>query len=153
MKGVRPFEDIVSEEFSDTISGPDATFNLELERRKRQNEGVELCLRVFHVILLQEASTHNVEVTTKAKEQFHLFYGADQLILFHKTFFESGTSIIESELRGTSSSACSRTQTRKCVVSRRDVCPNDLLTPRTGSFMFPNLMLHALPRTFRTAWC
>ena len=153
MKGVRPFEDIVSEEFSDTISGPDATFNLELELRKRQNEGVELCLRAFHVILQQEATTHNEEVTMKAKEQFHLCCGADQLISAPHNHFESGSSIIESELRRTSSSACSRTHTRKCDVSRRDVCPNDLLTPRTGSFMFPNLMLHALPRAFRTAWC
>ena len=82
----------------------------------------------------------------KATEQFHLYYGADQRILFHKTFFESGTSFIESELWGTSSSACSRTQTRKCDVSRRDVCPNDLLTPRKGRLMFPNFMLRALPR-------
>ena len=77
------------------------------------------------MILLQEATTHNEEVTMKAKEQFHLYYGADQLILFHKTFVESGTSFIESELRVTSSSACGRTHRRKCDVSRRDVCSND----------------------------
>ena len=59
------------------------------------------------------------------KEQFHLYYGADQLILFHKTLCESGSSIIESELRSTSSSACSCTLTRKCDDSRRDVCSND----------------------------
>ena len=135
----------MSEEVSDT-SGPDATFNLELERRKRQNEGVKLCLRAFHVILLQEATTHNEEVTMKAKEQFHLNYSADQRILFHKTLCESGTSFIESELWGTSSSACSCSLTRKCDVSRRDVCSNDLITPRTGRLMFPNLMLRALPR-------
>ena len=89
----------------------------------------------------------------KAKEQFNLYHGADQLILFHKTFCVSGTSIIESELRGTSSSACSRTYTRKCDVSRRDVCSNDLLTPRSGRLMFPNLLLRALSHTFRTEWC
>ena len=38
------------------------------------------------MILVQEATTHNEEVTPKAKEQFYLYYGADQLILFHKTF-------------------------------------------------------------------
>ena len=91
------------------------------------------------MIRLQEATTHNEKVTMKATEQFHFHYGADQLILFHKTLCESGSSIIESELRGTSSSACSRTYTRKCDVSRRDVCSNDLLTPRTRRLMFLNL--------------
>ena len=105
------------------------------------------------MILLQEATTHNEEVTLKAKEQFHFHYGADQLILFHKTFVSQEGQMMERKLRGTSSSACSSTQTRKCDVSRRDVCPNDLLTPRKGRLMFPNLMLHALPRAFRTAWC
>ena len=32
------------------------------------------------MIRLQEATTHNEEVTMKAKEQFHLHYGADELI-------------------------------------------------------------------------
>ena len=59
------------------------------------------------MILLQEARTHDEEVTMKAKEQFHLDCGADQLILFHKNlFFESGSSIIESELRFEFNVAC-----------------------------------------------
>ena len=41
------------------------------------------------MILLQEARTHDEEVTMKAKEQFHLDCGADQLILFHKNLFLS----------------------------------------------------------------
>ena len=140
MKGVRPLKALCPKML--------ATHLDQTRHRKRQNEGVKLCLRAFHVILLQEATTRNEEVTIKAKEQFHLYYGADQLILFHKTFFESGTSFIESELCGTSSSACSCscTLTRKCDVSRRDVCSKDLITPRTGRLMFPNLMLRALPR-------
>ena len=32
------------------------------------------------MIRLQEATTHNEEVTMKATEQFHFHYGADQLI-------------------------------------------------------------------------
>ena len=39
------------------------------------------------MILLQEARTHDEEVTMKATEQFHLDCGADQLILFHKNLF------------------------------------------------------------------
>ena len=89
----------------------------------------------------------------KAKEQFHLYYGADQLILFHKTFVSQEGQMMESKLRSTSSSACGRTHRRKCDVSRRDVCSNDLLTPRSCRLMFPNFLLRALSHTFRTEWC
>ena len=61
------------------------------------------------MIRLQEATTHNEEVTMKAKEQFHFYYGADQLMLFHKTFVSQEGQIMESKLRSTSSSACGRT--------------------------------------------
>ena len=46
-------------------SGPPASLSLasmsnsNSERRKRQNEGVKLRLRAFHVLRLQEATTHN----------------------------------------------------------------------------------------------
>ena len=105
------------------------------------------------MILLQEASTHNEEVTMKAKEQFHLYYGADQLILFHKTFLSQEAQSSKANFGARRVRPAARTHARKCDVSRRGVCSNVLLTPRTGRLMFLNLMLRALPRTFRTAWC
>ena len=68
------------------------------------------------MILLQEARTHDEEVTMKAKEQFHLDCGADQISAPQKPFLSQ------------------EAQSSK------------------ANFVL-NLMLRALPRTFRTAWC
>ena len=88
------------------------------------------------MILLQEASTHNEEVTLKAKEQFHLYYGADQLILFH----------VEFDLQQYSNEEV------RCLPQGR--VPERLAHTANGqSHVSDFLMLRALPRTFRTAWC
>ena len=44
----------------------------------------------FHyVFLLQEAESYFGEIAKTAAEQFHIYHGADQLILFHKNAFQS----------------------------------------------------------------
>ena len=42
----------------------------------------------FHVILVQEAELHSHEMATSAEKQFHVYQGADLLILFQENTFK-----------------------------------------------------------------
>ena len=57
----------------------------------------------FHVIMVQEAETHYHESITGAEQQFHIYQGAGQLILFfNKSIFEPEGVKIQEEIQGTS---------------------------------------------------
>ena len=56
----------------------------------------------YHVILLKGAESHSHEITEIAAEQFHIYQGADQLILVHKSTFEPGGVKTEEVSPGTS---------------------------------------------------
>ena len=53
-------------------------------------------------ILLQEAETHFQEIANIAAQQFDIYQGADQLILFPKHTFEPGGVKTEDVIPGTS---------------------------------------------------
>ena len=55
----------------------------------------------FHMILVQEAETHCHDIVTRAKQQFHIHQGADQVILCNNTF-EPESARIQEEILGTS---------------------------------------------------
>ena len=74
-KDIRPFEGIKAQETGDMLE--DQT--LELECRVT-NSAVSSC----HVIPLQEEKQVSHEIAKHATEQFRIYQGADQLILFHK---------------------------------------------------------------------
>ena len=67
-------------------------------------------------MLLQEAESHCDEVTQIATEQFHIFHGADQLILLHRNTFKFGGVMTGEEvIPGTSNQATSDLQ---CLMVR-----------------------------------
>ena len=51
---------------------------------------------------VHEAESHDHEIVTRAEQQFHIYQGADQLILCHKSIFEPDGAKIEEEIPGTS---------------------------------------------------
>ena len=56
----------------------------------------------FHVIMVQEAQSHHHEFNTGAEQQFHIYQGAGQLILYNKSTFEPEGVKIHEEIQGTS---------------------------------------------------
>ena len=56
----------------------------------------------FHVIMVQEAETHNHEIITGDDQQFHIYQGAGQLVLYIKSTFEPEGVKIQEEIQGTS---------------------------------------------------
>ena len=54
------------------------------------------------MILLQEAESHFHGITEIAAEQFHVYQGSNQLMMFHKNTFKSGGVQTEGVIRGTS---------------------------------------------------
>ena len=50
------------------------------ERRSYKQHGGS-----FHVIMVQEAETHYHEIITGTEQQFHIYQGAGQLIIYNKT--------------------------------------------------------------------
>ena len=56
----------------------------------------------FHVIVVQEAQSHHHEIVTGAEQQFHIYQGAGQLILYNKSTFEAEGVKIQEEIQGTS---------------------------------------------------
>ena len=53
------------------------------------------------MILVQEAETHCHDIATRAKQQFHIYQGGDQLILCNNNTFEPESVRVQEEIPGT----------------------------------------------------
>ena len=99
MKDIRPFEEIFVKQASDRLS--DQTRLSIMSRNAGLKRGkVTNC--VVDVVLLQEAESHFHEIAENAAEQFHMYHGADQLILFHNNTFDPGGVETEGKIPGPS---------------------------------------------------
>ena len=68
-----------------------------------RRDGVTSCIPgSFHVIVVQEAEAQYSEIAKEAEKQFHLYQGADQLILCHRCTSEPGvhSAVKRSRSRG-----------------------------------------------------
>ena len=101
MKDIWPFEEIIAEQSGDGLSGQTPlsilSWNAGLQRGNVTNSVVGSC----HATLLQEAESHFHEIAATAVEQFHIYQGADQLIMFRQNMLEPGGVPTEGVIPGT----------------------------------------------------
>ena len=62
----------------------EAPFDFLLERGTEERRSYKQHVRIFHVIVVQEAQTHHHEGTTSAEQLIHIYQGAGQLIFYNK---------------------------------------------------------------------
>ena len=102
MKGVRPFDGTVSDKCSEELECQKRLSLLCWNAGPRRGGVTSRILGHFHVTMVQEVETHCSEKAKAAEQQFHVYQGADQLILFHKNTFELGGVMKYGEIPGAS---------------------------------------------------
>ena len=85
IKDARPFEGIITEKNSSEPSGQKRLSILSWNAGPKRGEVTSSMVGSFHVIMVQEAETHYHEIITGAEQQFHIYQGAGQLIIYNKT--------------------------------------------------------------------
>ena len=100
MKDARPFEAIVGDKSSSELSDRSASI-LSWNAGQKRGKTANCVVGPFHMILVQETETHCHEIVTRAKQQFHIHQGADQVVLCNNTF-EPESARIQEEILGTS---------------------------------------------------
>ena len=89
MRDVRPFEWIVSDKSSSELSDQKRLSILSWTAGPKGGKVANSMVGSLHIILLQEAETHDHEIVTCAEQQFHVHQGADHLIHCNKSTFEA----------------------------------------------------------------
>ena len=102
MADMRPFEGMISEQESDRLKDQTGLSVLSWNAGLRRGKVTTSLVGSFHVILLQEAVSHLDEATKIDPEQFHVYHGADQLILSYKNTFDLGIVKTDKVILGTS---------------------------------------------------
>ena len=82
MKGTR-CDGIVSDARNDELKNQMRLSILSCNAGPKRGDVTGSIMRAFHVIVIQEAGTRHHEIAKTAEQQFHIYQGADQLILFH----------------------------------------------------------------------
>ena len=82
MKDARPFEGIVSDKSSSELSEQERLSILSWNAGPQRGKVANSMVGSFHVITVQEAETDHHEIITNGGQQFHIYQGADQLILY-----------------------------------------------------------------------
>ena len=99
----RPFEGLITEQASDRqMDQTRLSFFLSWNAGMKRGKMTNVAVGSYHVIRLQAADSHLDEVTKIATEQFHVYHGADQLILPRKNMFEPGGVMTKTVISGTS---------------------------------------------------
>ena len=100
MKNTRPLERIIAEQTSDWLKNQTRLSLLSWNAGPERGKVTSSVVDSFPVILLQEAQSHFQEIANVAEQQFHIFQGADQLIVFHGNTFEPDGVKTEGEIFG-----------------------------------------------------
>ena len=87
MKDARPFEGIVSDKRRSDLSDQTRLSILSWNVGPMGETVADSVEGSFHVIMVQEAETVCHEIITNAEQRFHIYQGADQLILYHAVAF------------------------------------------------------------------
>ena len=90
MKGTRPCDGIVYDARNDELKNQMRLSMLSWNAGPKRGDVTGSIRGSFHVIVIQEAETHYHEIAEAAEHQFHIYQGADQLILCHKNTIEPG---------------------------------------------------------------
>ena len=102
VKDARPFEGILTDKNSSELGGQKPLSVSSWNAGPNRGDVISSMVGSFHVIMVQEAETHYHEIITGAEQQFHIYQGAGQLILYNKSTFESEGVKIQEEIHGTS---------------------------------------------------
>ena len=101
MKDARLFEGIITDKNSSELSGQKRLSILSWNAGPKRGEVTSSMVASFHVIMVQEAETHNHEIITGDDQQFHINQGAGQLVLYNKSTFEPEGVKIQKRIQGT----------------------------------------------------
>ena len=97
-----PFEGIITDKNSSELSGQKRLSILSWNAGPKRGEVSSRMVGCCHVIMVQEALTHDHEIITGAEQQFHIYQGAGQLLFCHKSTFEPEGVKIQEEIQGRS---------------------------------------------------